>query len=232
MTEHGRHVTPAILVLALVLGAGCGGPVAGLYPPRAGEPATSVWIVAHGWHAGIAVRASDVPATLWPERAHFPRAEYVEVGWGDRDYWQASDPGLRLAFNALFLPTPSVVRLIATDEPLAAAFPGAEIVQIRLSRAGFERLLRFVDDTFARTGAASAMPLGPAPWPHSRFYPAHGSYHLFRTSNTWTALALREAGLAITPAFALTSGGVMRQARRHGAALGADAEGTGRRLSP
>jgi uncharacterized protein (TIGR02117 family) len=229
-TPERWSLRPAVLVLALVLGAGCGGPVAGLYPPRAGEPAISVWIVAHGWHAGIAVRASDVPATLWPERAHFPRAEYVEVGWGDRDYWQATDPGLRLGFNALFLPTPSVVRVIPTDD-LAAAFAGSEIVEIRLSRAGFERLLRFVDDTFARTGAASATPLGPAPWPHSRFYPAHGSYHLFRTSNTWTARALREAGLPITPAFALTSGGVMRQARRHATAVGADAEGAGRRLS-
>lgn len=204
----------------------------GLYPPRAGEPAIAVWIVAHSWHAGIAVRASDVPAMFWPERGHFPRAEYLEVGWGDRDYWQAADPGLRLALNALLLPTPSVVRLTAIDEPLAAAFPGAEIVEIRLSRAGFERLLRFVDDTFARTGAGSATPLGPAPWPHSRFYPAHGSYHLFRTSNTWTARALREAGLPITPAFALTSGGVLRQARRHGAAMESDAAGAGRRLLP
>jgi uncharacterized protein (TIGR02117 family) len=209
-----RVVTAAVLALALVLGAGCGGPVAGLYPPPAGEAALPVWIVAHGWHAGIAVRASDVPATRWAERRDFPRADYLEVGWGDREYWQAEDPGLGLALNALVLPTPSVVRVIAVDEPLAAAFPGAEIVELRLSRAGFERLLRFVDDTFARGGAPSAPALGPAAWPRSRFYPAHGSYHLFRTSNTWTARVLREAGVPITPAFALTSGGVMRQVRR------------------
>jgi uncharacterized protein (TIGR02117 family) len=218
----------AALVLALVLAAGCGGPVAGLYPPRAGEPVNAVWVVAHGWHAGIAVRASDLPATLWPERRDLPRADYLEVGWGDHDYWQAEDPGLRLALNALFLPTPSVVRLIAVDEPLAAAFPGAEIVEIRLSRAGFERLLRFVDDTFARTGAGPATALGPAQWPHSRFYPAHGSYHLFRTSNTWTARALREAGLPITPAFALMSGGVLRSIRM-GASKGPQAPGARQR---
>jgi uncharacterized protein (TIGR02117 family) len=207
-------VKAAVLVMALLLGAGCGGPVAGLYPPRAGDPTSTVWIVAHGWHAGIAVRTGDLPATLWPERHDFPRTEYLELGWGDREYWQAQDPGLRLAFNALVLPTPSVLRVIAIDGPVAAAYPGAEIVELRLSRAGFERLLRFVDETFARAGAPSAVPVGPAAWPHSRFYPAHGSYHLFRTSNTWTARALREAGVPITPAFALTSGGVMRQVRR------------------
>jgi uncharacterized protein (TIGR02117 family) len=207
-------VKAAVLVLALLLGAACGGPVAGLYPPRADEPTSTVWIVAHGWHAGIAVRAADLPATSWPERRDFARADYLEVGWGDREYWQAQDPGLRLALNALLLPTPSVVRVIAIDEPLAAAFPGAEILDLRLSRAGFERLLAFVDGTFDRAGAAVATPLGPAAWPRSRFYPAQGSYHAFRTSNTWTARALHEAGVPITPAFALTSGGLLRQVRR------------------
>ncbi len=204
----------AVLVLALVMGAGCGGPVAGLYPPRAGEPAVTVWVVAHGWHAGIAVRAADVPVTRWPERHDFPHAEYLEVGWGDRDYWQAADPGLALALSALVLPTPSVVRVIAVDGALADAFPGAEIVDLRLTPAGFERLLRFVDDSFARGGAAAATALGPASWPQSRFYPAHGSYHALRTSNTWTARALREAGIPVTPALSLTSGSVVRQVRR------------------
>jgi hypothetical protein len=107
-----------------------------------------------------------------------------------------------------------VLRVIAVDELLTAAFPGAEIVPLRLSRAGFDRLLRFIDDTFVRTGAAAATPIGPGAWPRSYFYPAHGSYHLFQTSNAWTARALREAGVPITPLFALTSGGVLRQVRR------------------
>lgn len=204
----------AALVLALVLCAGCLGPVAGLYPPRPGEPAVAVWVVAHGWHAGIAVRAGDVPDGLWPERRDFPRAEYLEIGWGDRAYWQADDPGLGLGLTALLLPTPSVVRVIGIEGTLASAFPGSEIVEIRLSRAGFERLARFVDDSFAREGVAAA-PLAPAAWPDSGFYPAHGAYHLFRTSNTWTAAALRAAGFPITPAYALTAGNVIRQTHRH-----------------
>jgi uncharacterized protein (TIGR02117 family) len=225
-------VKATAIVLGLVLGAACAGPVAGLDPPRAAESAVPIWIVAHGWHAGIAVRARDVPAALWPERRDLARAEYLEVGWGDRDYWQAEDPGLGLALNALLVPTPSVVRLIGIETPLPAAFPGAEIIEIGLSPAAFERLLRFVDQTFARAGAEPASPLGTVSSPHVRFYAAHGRYHLFRTSNTWTARALREAGLPTTPALALTAGGVLRQARRHGVAVSSDADAAGRRLSP
>ncbi|MEX2146732.1 MAG: DUF2459 domain-containing protein, partial [Candidatus Rokuibacteriota bacterium] len=177
----------AALLLALVLGAGCGAPVAGLYPPRAGEPTVEVWVVAHGWHAGLAVRMADVPADAWPERSHFPHADFLEFGWGDRAYWQHESPGIRLALDALLRPTPSAVRVVGVRGPLAPAFPGAEIVGVRLSHAGFARLVRFVDDSIAREGEGAATPLAPASWPDSRFYPARTTYHLFRTSNTWTA---------------------------------------------
>jgi uncharacterized protein (TIGR02117 family) len=224
-----RSVRMAAGVLALVLAA-FGGAVAGLDPPRDAQSVIPVWIVAHGWHAGLAVRASDVPATLWPERGDIERAQYFEVGWGDRAYWQADDPGLRLALEALLVPTPSVVRLIGIEVPPAATFAGAEVVEIGLMPGAFECLLRFVDQTFARTGAGRAAAIS-APSPNIRFYPAHGSYHVFRTSNTWTARALRAAGVDITPAFALTPGSVVRHARRHGAGDGSDASMAGRRWS-
>ncbi|HUF92701.1 MAG TPA: DUF2459 domain-containing protein [Candidatus Limnocylindria bacterium] len=203
----------AALLLTLGLGAGCGAPVAGLYPPRGGEPTVEVWVVAHGWHAGLAVRVADVPAGAWPERSHFPDADFLELGWGDRAYWQHENPGVRLALDALLRPTPSAVRIVGVRGPLAPAFPGAEIVDLRLSHAGFARLVRFVDDSIAREGAGAATPLGATSWPDIRFYPARPTYHLFRTSNTWTAAALRAAGFPIAPASALTAGGVLRQVR-------------------
>jgi uncharacterized protein (TIGR02117 family) len=208
-------VTAGVLVTAALLGAGCLGPVADLYPPRAGEVAVPVYVIAHEWHAGLAVRAGDVPAALWPERADFPRAEYLEVGWGDRDYWQAHEPGIGLGFKALLLPTPSVVRVVGVSAPLAAIFPESEIIEVRLSRAGFERLSRFVHDSFARDGDTRTPPLTPG-WPDVLFYPARGAYHALRTSNTWTAAALRAAGFPITPAYALTAGNVICQTRGHG----------------
>jgi hypothetical protein len=35
-----------------------------------------------------------------------------------------------------------------------------------------------------------------------------------RTSNTWTARALRQAGVPVTPGLSLTSGSLVRQVRR------------------
>ena len=60
------------------------------------------------------------------------------------------------------------------------------------------------------------MPLGPGQAPVSRFYPARERYYLWRTCNTWTARALRAAGVPITPLYAITAGNVMYQARQSG----------------
>ena len=51
---------------------------------------------------------------------------------------------------------------------------------------------------------------------NSAFFEAKGWYFFPRTSNKWTARVLRESGLPITPFYAITSGNVMKQARKSG----------------
>ena len=48
---------------------------------------------------------------------------------------------------------------------------------------------------------------------NSRFYAAREKYSLLKTCNTWTARALRSAGLPITSLYAVSAGNVMEQAR-------------------
>lgn len=167
--------------------------------------------MSHGWHTGIVIRRADIPAGLWPEAGDFPQAEYLEVGWGDRDYYQHPDPGLWLTLKAALVPTPSVLHVVGLRGSAAGSFPASEVVELRLARAGVERLVRHIDHAHARTGTPRAAPLGPGLYGDSRFYPARESFHLFNTCNVWTARALRAAGLPFTPA--VTAEGVMAQAR-------------------
>ncbi len=55
-------------------------------------PSASVLLLVDRWHAGVAIRTSDIPGDLMPERRDFPEAEYLEFGWGDWDFYQASVP--------------------------------------------------------------------------------------------------------------------------------------------
>jgi hypothetical protein len=105
---------------------------------------------------------------------------------------------------AALFPTASVVNVVGLHGALGTHFPGSEIVEIRVSRAALEQMLRYVHEAFVRDGPA-AHPLGGG------FYPGRETFHLLRTCNVWTARALRAAGLPVGDA--LTRAGVVRQVR-------------------
>jgi len=218
--EHHRVAKRApglvgLLLLGSVL-AGCAGPIEGFYPPAPGESVKPVYVINHGWHTGIAVRRADVPEGVWPEQHDFADSEYVEVGWGDRDFYLAPEGTSWLAFKAVVWPTPGVLHVVGFDGPVDRFFRRGEIVEVLVSDRGFRRLAAFVHDAYARDESARTTPLSPGQYASSRFYVAREKYFLLRTCNTWTARALRSAGLPITPLYAVTAGNVMAQARGFG----------------
>ena len=73
----------------------------GASPPVDAQSTMRVHVVRHGWHSGIVVRAADVPENAWPAQREFVGAEYLEVGWGARAYYQAPDPSMWLGQRAL-----------------------------------------------------------------------------------------------------------------------------------
>lgn len=205
---------PRPLLFAAILLAACAAPQVAPAPPPDGGPTFAVHLVAHGWHAGIAIRRADIPAGLWPESRDFPRAEYLEVGWGDREFYQNPDPGLWTTLRAALWPTKSVLHVVGFPGPVAGYFRGSEVIELTLPGNGFERLVRYIHDAHERGGAPAAAPLGPALYGEGWFYPGRESFHLFRTCNVWTARALRAAGLPIRDS--ITSEGLMSQARAIG----------------
>ena len=128
-----------LLALALLASA-CVGPIHGLYPSREGEAVTSIWVVSHGWHTGIVVRRQDVPDGLWPQLRDFAGSELVEVGWGERDFYMAPAGTSGMALRAAFRPGSSVLHVAGFSGPVERQFPAREIVEITLSRRGFEQL--------------------------------------------------------------------------------------------
>ena len=188
-------------LLSLLVCACASSPVALLPDAPADLP---VFVVPQGGHTGIAVRRADIPAALLPEKRDFPGADYLEFGWGDREFYMADAPTSGVSFRAAFSPTPSAMHVAGVRGDLAAHFPGAEIVEIGVSRPALEALLRYVHESFARAGDA-AQSLGRG------FYPGRETFHLSRTCNVWTAGALRAAGLPVQSA--LTVEGIMAQVR-------------------
>jgi uncharacterized protein (TIGR02117 family) len=205
----------ALLSLILLAQGACAAAPPGPAEPQSAGPGVAVYLVAHDKHSGIAVRRADIPAGLWPESRDFPQAEFLEVGWGDRDYYYGRNQGLVSTLrSALWFDNPSVLHVAGVRGTLTESFPASEIIEIALSRDGFERLVRYIHDAYDRAGAPVVAPLGPGLYGDSRFYPGWESFSLLRTCNVWTARGLRGAGLPVHDSITLE--GLMSQAREIG----------------
>src|ERR687895_541090 len=188
-----------LVVILLAAWCSCTGSVKELYPATEDEPVFSIYLVRHSWHTGIVIKRADIPSGIWPESKDFPAAEYLEIGWGDWDFYQSREPGSWLTFKAAFWPTASVLHVVGFRGPLVRYFPYNEIIELKLSQRSFKLLCRYLHNSYARD---------------SRFYPARGKFHLLNTCNVWAARALQAAGYPLTSA--ITTGGVMSQARKFG----------------
>ena len=180
------------------------------WPPEA-QRHKVVYVLSHGWHTGIAVRRADIPDNLWPEKADFPSAAYLEVGWGDETFYQAREVTLGMALEAALTPTRSVLHVVGFDESVARFFPSSGIVELHVSDQGLHDLLQYVHDAVERQNASRASALGAGLYGNGRFYRAHGTYSLLNNSNHWVARALASSGAPVEPNKATTAGEVFRQ---------------------
>jgi uncharacterized protein (TIGR02117 family) len=205
-----------LVLIAFLLGsAGCTTPGPPLYPVLAQEEPRDIYLVRHAWHTGLVVKYDDIDARLWPEKADFPEALYLEVGWGDRDFYQTPRAGLGILLQAAIKSPASVLLVVGLSSAVTSYFPYADILEIPLSHRALEELVRFIQAVYRRDATGQTVRLGPGHnHRYSMFYLAEGDYSLFNTCNTWVTKALQAAGLPIRSA--LLAGGVMRQARRYG----------------
>lgn len=120
-----------------VLCSGCAASINGACPVDAKEPAKTIYLVSHGWHVGIVVKRVDIPDDVRLVHKDFSNAEYFETGWGDRDFYQTPRPHLGIALKAIFLPTPSVLHIVAFNDAVAAYFPHSEIIIAGCQMPGF-----------------------------------------------------------------------------------------------
>ena len=203
----------ALLAVPLLLIVGCSAPImkTGSFPD--GENVKRVFVVHDYWHAALVLRKADLPEATVPEQNHFPEAEYLELSWGDRDYFPATEEGIGLALRAAFWSRGSVLHVVGFKGDVKDNFAGGEIIEIALSQEAFGRLSEFVSSSFSRPDRSIPAQSQPGLVSHSRFYPAAGRFSILRTCNTWTAEALKSAGLDISPGYVITAASLARQIR-------------------
>jgi hypothetical protein len=74
---------------------------------------------------------------------------------------------------------------------------------------GFDQLLARLDATFVPPRAGVLADLGPGLYGPSLFYPANGSFSVFRMCNHWIDQLLGAAGLPTAPVLATIPAGLL-----------------------
>jgi uncharacterized protein (TIGR02117 family) len=173
----------------------------------------AVFVLGYGYHTGLAVHARDLPQAAWPAQRDFSDADVFELGWGEREYYQREHPGAWLALRALLRPNASTLKVTAVTGPLSRRFPQSEILELRVSDTGFDRMVEFVRRAHEFDAAGDPIVLSTHAEERIRFYASPGTFHLFENCNVWIARALQAAGLPVDPKTAGTAGMLLRQVR-------------------
>jgi uncharacterized protein (TIGR02117 family) len=207
-----ESVRAVLITLLAVTAAGCGERALSVWPPSGPHLPKDVWVVRHSWHTRIAVARSDVDPSIWPESRELGEVEYLEVGWGDRDFYPEPDPSIWDALDPIIRPTPAALHVGGFDRSPPEFLPESPIVRVRVSTDGFARLTGFIHEHYVHRADGSPVRIRPGYYPRSWFYLAKGRYHVLNNSNNWTLKALREAGAPVAPRRAVTAGNVIAQA--------------------
>jgi uncharacterized protein (TIGR02117 family) len=217
----GLAIAAALLVVAALATARWGD--RSLWPPAPGAPSTEVFVVSHGYHAGIVLpRAALADAAsrgglsaLGYVAARFADFDRLEFGWGDEGFYRevptAQSLTVALALRALFRPgNPSVLHVVGVGADPRAMFGNSELVRLDLGAAGFARLADRLDATFARgEGGVLPVELGRGLYGTSLFFRANGAFHLFNVCNHWLAGLLDAAGVPTAPVAATLPYGLL-----------------------
>lgn len=190
-------------ILFLFLTAACTSPVENLRPASPDSPVRTILISLDTWHAMIAFPIDE------PDRSSSAPHRYEEWGYAERAWYLEGRQGIGGIVRALFWPSEGVVEVGHYHQVWAnrTPQPPAELFTFFVSDEAYHRLKRHLRGTISEETPLASID-------QSVFYPATQSYHLFHTCHQYAALALREAGLPLSPFWAFTRTSLAWQLKR------------------
>ncbi len=186
----------------------------------------SVYVIDHGRHTALVVKAEDIIARLGLEDTFYNHFRFIEIGRGDAGFYQEQEPQFTTALKALFLSTPAVLHLRAYNYPPYKRYPLSHTLQIRLSSSALQKLMTAVTASFAFENE-QVIELSEGSDKNSRFFQASGAYHLLYSCNNWTADMIEQADYPISHRWAFFSNSVMQQVEEVQQELGLQCGGSG-----
>lgn len=177
-----------------------------------GPRTETVFVASFGWHTEVGLRADATRGPLTALAREFPGASYLMFGWGQRDYYMATNPGFADLLRTL-VPGPAVMLVHALPHSPSETFGTENVYIIPVSPGGTDRLSGYLWGYLEKDNKGSLRRIGDGPYKESAFYAAASTYDIGNTCNTWTAEALKVLGLPVSVAGVVRASQVTDQIR-------------------
>ncbi|RYF83793.1 MAG: TIGR02117 family protein [Comamonadaceae bacterium] len=171
-------------------------------PTSQADADIEAYVISNGVHTDLVLplQAAGVDwRALFPlqhARAAPADAEFVAIGWGDREFYLHTptwaDLTLRRAVRAMLGRHPAALHVSWLQR---AQLPPRHTWRLPLTAEHYRQLVQHVQRSLPE---GQALPIAGAHYAdNDAFYEATGHYHLLRTCNEWTAQGLRAAGAPV-----------------------------------
>jgi uncharacterized protein (TIGR02117 family) len=207
-TSLSRLVTHAAIALLVTLLSGC---ATSTQATPSDDPTTAIDVVERDWHTDVCIRTEDADARLMRLVVGYNGSHFLCFGFGDRHYLLSRERGPMTLLSALLPGAGAILLTVLRDTP-AAAFGADNVVRLGVSEQGITQLRDFLANAVQTDGSGAPVSLGDGPYPGGLYFGATAQYDGFYTCNTWTADALRTAGIPVHGPV-LFADGIMRQIR-------------------
>jgi uncharacterized protein (TIGR02117 family) len=174
------------------------------------DPHEAIYVISGGWHTEVGLPVEPLRGPLSSLIREFPNARYLVFGWGARDYYMAPSTSIADLLRAA-VPGPAVMLVIPLETSPEAFFGASNVFALHAPPNGMQHLSQFLWEYLASEEDGTPHRIGTGPYPQSVFYASTGTYNLGHTCNTWTAEALRAAGLPVNAAGVVFAGQVLDQ---------------------
>ena len=182
---------------------------------KLGAKERDIYLISTGWHTGIAMPVDALLKRNLPETLDFNEIQYLEIGWGDRTFYQSPNLSYTALLNALLKPTSSVVHIYGFSDSIETTFKNSKTLKLTLTETEFTRLLYFIHKSLTRNvnGKALLEGVGLYGENNSFFYLANDEFHLFNNCNTWVANAIQSTGIGLDSTGIMTADNLLKTVR-------------------
>ncbi|MEO8399896.1 MAG: DUF2459 domain-containing protein, partial [Ignavibacteriaceae bacterium] len=110
---------------------------------------TTIYLVKQRWHTGILIQTKIVDTLIWKEVNDFKNLDWIDIGWGDEEFYQHPDFDAGLAFRALFYSTPSALRIEGFNISKEKYFKISNIViELKFDKKMFKNICEYFNKSF------------------------------------------------------------------------------------